>query len=69
MRLDRNGQKRGQPSSHRHPNAMLTEEQVRTIRRMYQAGEPARLLAAAHGLSRQTLHRVLARQSYREVTP
>jgi DNA invertase Pin-like site-specific DNA recombinase len=48
---------------------MLTEEQVRTIRRMYQAGEPARLLAAAHGLSRQTLHRVLARQSYREVTP
>lgn len=69
MRLDRNGQRRGQPSSPAHPNAKLTEETVRTIRRMYAAGEPVRLLAAVHRLSRWRLHCVLTGRSYREVTP
>lgn len=67
--VDRNGQRRGQPSSPAHPNAKLTEEKVRTIRRMYATGTTARLLAAAHGLSRQALHRMLAGKTYREVTP
>lgn len=69
MRLDRNGQGRGQSSSHRHPNAKLSEEQVRAVRRMHAAGTPARLLAAGMGVTKQTIHKVVACQSYREVTP
>ncbi len=78
MRLDRNGQRRGQPSSPAHPNARLTEAQVRALRAEWRAtrDDPSRhrsrwryQLAARYGLSMSAASDIARGARYREVTP
>lgn len=58
----------GAPPGEDHPNAKLTEEAVREIRRRYARGEASlRKLASLYGVSYHTVHSVVYRRSWKHV--
>lgn len=68
MRLDRRGQRRGQPSSPAHAGAKFSARQVRRIRREFARGNiSARAIARRLGVAPATIVNMVARRSYREV--
>lgn len=67
MRLDRRGQRRGQPSSPAHAGAKFGAAMVRAIRRTHERGVPAREIARRLKVAPATIVNMVARRSYREV--
>lgn len=57
------------PGGTRHPNATLTEAQVRDIRARFQMGVKRNHLAREFGVSFDTINRVVRGESYRSVRP
>jgi hypothetical protein len=51
----------------RHQYAKLTEEQVREIRRRFDAGEPRKAMAREYGVSWRNLYNIARRESWRHI--
>jgi hypothetical protein len=52
-----------------HPDAKLTEEKVREIRKRYAAGETQVTLAAEFDVLQGTVSKIVLRRTWKEVTP
>lgn len=50
-----------------HASAKLTDDDARVIRASYEAGEPARKIAARFGLNKSTVHRIIRREAWAHV--